>query len=41
MAENFDIRDNNWNPSYPFHSIHSDILLDITGFFNLKLSLSS
>jgi len=38
MAENFNIRDNLWNPNYPHHSIHSDLLFDIVDSLYLGLS---
>ena len=38
IAGNFNIRDNDWDPLYPFHSIHSDTLLEIVDFFDLNLS---
>ena len=38
MVDNFNIRNSNWNPFYPFHSFHSDSLLNVTDSFNLKLS---
>jgi len=39
MTEDFNIRDNNWNSSYPYHSIYTDTLYKIANSFNLKLSL--
>jgi len=41
MAENFNIRDSNWNPFYPFHFTHNDTLLEIADFFDLKFNFSS
>ena len=38
MAENFNIRDSNWDPSYSFHLIHSNFLFEVANSFNLKLS---
>jgi len=38
MTSNFNIRDSLWDPSYPFHSSHSNLLFDIADFFNLGLS---
>jgi len=38
MARDFNIRDKNWDPWYPFHSFHSDSLMEITDSFELKLS---
>ena len=34
----FNIRDSRWDPSYPFHSIHSDSLFDISDSFSLNIS---
>jgi len=41
MMGNFNIRDNLWNPYYPHHSIHSDLLIDITDSLFLGLSSST
>ena len=38
VIENFNIRDNDWDPSYSHHSIYSDILMEIVNSFNLSLS---
>ena len=38
MAGNFNIRDSIWNSSYPFHSSHSDSLLEIADSLGFKLS---
>ena len=40
IAEDFNIRDSNWDPSYLFHLTHSDSLLEIAGFFDLKSLVS-
>ena len=37
ITGNLNIRDNNWDPLYPFHSSHSNILLEIADSFNLNL----
>ena len=37
MTENFNIRNNNWNPSYSHRSTHVNTLREITDSFNLKL----
>jgi len=37
MASNFNIRNNDWDSSYPFHSTHSDTLLKIANSFDLSL----
>ena len=36
---NFNIYDSLWDPIYPFHSSHSDILFDVTDAFDLNLSI--
>ena len=38
MIGDFNIRDSSQNSNFPHHSIHRDILIDITNFFNLELS---
>jgi len=38
MTENFNIRDNNWDPLYLHYSIHADTLREIANNFNLELS---
>ena len=37
MAGDFNIRDSDWNPSYPFYSSHSDSLVKIADSFDLTL----
>ena len=37
IAEDFNIRDNSWSLSFPYHSIYSDLLTDITDFINLYI----
>ena len=37
MTDNFNIRDNLWDPLYPHHSSHSDNLFIIVDSFNLEL----
>ena len=39
MTGNFNIRDNNWNSSYPHHLTHTDTLRKIAESFNLELSM--
>jgi len=34
--DNFNIRDNNWNLVYSHYFTHTDILIEITNFFNLR-----
>ena len=41
MADNFNIRDSNWDPIFLFHSIHSDLLTNIVDFMDLCLSKST
>ena len=38
MTRDFNIRNNNWNPLYLYHSIYTDMLRKITDSFNLELS---
>ena len=33
----FNIRNNNWNPSYPHYSVYTDILIKIADTFDLRL----
>jgi len=40
MTEDFNIRDNNWNLSYSYYLVYSDVLLEVADFFNLKFSYS-
>jgi len=40
MTEDFNIRDSNWNPSYPHYSASSNTLLEIADSLDLKLSFS-
>lgn len=37
ITGNFNIRNNDWNPVYPHHSIHVDTLRLIANSFNLEL----
>jgi len=37
QTEDFNIRDNDWNLSYPHHSVHAGTLGEVTDSFNLKL----
>ena len=39
MIGDFNIRDNNWNLLYSYHSIHIDTIHKIADSFNLELSL--
>jgi len=36
MTSDFNIRDRGWDPEYLFHSVHSDLLLEIADSFNLS-----
>jgi len=38
MIGNFNIRDNDWDPSYPHYSVHANTLREIANSFNLELS---
>lgn len=38
IISNFNIRDSDWNQNYSFHSVHSDLLLDIADASILSLS---
>ena len=38
MAGNFNIKDRDRDPLYSFHSFHSDFLMEIDNYFQLKLS---
>jgi len=38
MTGDFNIRDNKWDPNYPFYSTHSNLLFDIFDTFNLSFS---
>ena len=38
MTSNFNVRDSNWNSDYLYHSVHSDLLFNITDTFNLSFS---
>ena len=38
MASDSNIKDKDWDSSYPFHLTYSNVLFDIKDFFNLKLS---
>jgi len=37
MIKYFNIRDNDWDLFYSHHSVHTDILKEITNSFNLNL----
>jgi len=38
MAGDFNIRDSSWDSSFPHHSIHCDILNNITDLMNICMS---
>ena len=38
MTKDFNIRDRDWDLSYPHHSAHSDICMEISDFFDLRIS---
>jgi len=35
---NVNIRDNSWNPNFPYYSFHSDVLFKVADFLHLELS---
>ena len=41
MTEDFNIRDNIWDSNFPYHSIHSDLLIEVADSINLELSKST
>ena len=41
ITGNFNIRNNSWDPSFPYHSIHCDLLTDIADFINLCIFKST
>jgi len=41
ITGDFNIRDSNWDPSYSFHSFHSNSLLNVMDSFNLKISCTN
>ena len=40
MTEDFNIKNRDWDPGYPHYSAHSDILIEITNSFDLRISFS-
>ena len=40
MSGGFNIRNSDWNPSFPHHLMHADYLLEIADLFNLERLLS-
>jgi len=38
MTRDFNIRNSNWDLSYPHHLAYSDILMEVADSFDLKLS---
>ena len=36
MVDDFNIRDSNSDPHFPYHSIHADILSELADSFNLE-----
>jgi len=38
MTGDFNIRDNFWDPNFPYHFSHRDTLFDIADSFQLELS---
>jgi len=41
IAEDFNIKGNSWDSSFPHHSIHCDLLTDIADFMSLCISKST
>jgi len=40
MTGDFKIRDNNWNPSYPYYLVHMNMLQEVVDSFGLEMSTS-
>ena len=40
MTGDFNIRDSNWNSSYPYYSIYTDVFREVANSFNLEISMS-
>ena len=38
MTDGFNIKDSDWNFSYPFHLVYSDLLIDIVDLFDFIMS---
>ena len=38
MIGDFNIRDNDWDLTYPYHSVYSNVLMEVVNSFDLKLS---
>jgi len=38
MSGDFNIRDNSWNPNFPYHSFYSNVLFKVADFLYLELS---
>ena len=38
MTEDFNIKDDSWNPNFLYYSIHRDTLMDIADSLHLELS---
>ena len=41
MTEDFNIRNSSWDPSFPHHSIHSNLFINIIDSMNLYISKST
>ena len=39
MIGDFNIRDSNWNPLYPYYSIYADVFREVANSFNLEMSM--
>ena len=40
MTEDFNIRNNDWDLSYLYYSVHTDTLIEIADLFDLRLFIS-
>ena len=38
MTGDFNIRNNDWNLSYPYHSLHTDTVYEVADSFGLEMS---
>ena len=38
MTEDFNIRNNDWNLSYPYHSLHTNTVYEVADSFGLEMS---
>ena len=40
MTRDFNIRNNDWDPSYPYHLVHMNMLQEVADSFGLEMSTS-